>query len=69
MDDTQSGFGFFHVLLVILWRRRILWWLRLSTQVVVYKKVFGYSESFKFITGGDVVVVNRGGGSVDLKGG
>lgn len=47
----------------------MLWWLRLSTQVVVYKKVFGYSESFKFITGGDVVVVNRGGGSVDLKGG
>lgn len=31
------------------------------------KGLWLYSESFKSITGGDVVVVNRGGGSVDLK--
>lgn len=28
---------------------------------------FSYSVSFKSITDGDVVVVNRGGGTIDLK--
>lgn len=35
--------------------------------MVVYKKSFSYLVSFKSITGGDVVVVNRGGGNLDLK--